>query len=382
MLILGLGPVGIGILRALRQYEDINLYGAVLAPGAEKGRFTKCCKVLSWPDPKSDESRFLQKFLQWAALREKLVVFATRDEEVYWLAKNADNLPPNILFYRNSLKQVMQLVDKNRVTELAISCGINIPKSYAVNRQLTIPDSFRFPGILKPSFLSSDKFPHKNLMVRDMKELETILEAYPSLIDSSVFQEFIPGGDDQMYECAFVTGKNGKMLGSIEFRKLRQYPVLRGISTFGYTLFADELSRLSDILIRRSGVTGMFSLEFKKDRRDDQWAFIEANLRMPGYDSVFSETDVPLARIYIDDLLDRYAENRKLENRKIVYWMREELDLANVLKGDVDTGLLKWFRDVVTADVFAFWDIADPFPGLINFYETATNIFKRLIRKN
>jgi len=382
VLILGMGPTGIGILRSLRQYDDLAIFGAVMDRRAEKGQFSKFCTMLYWPDPKLDAIGFQKKFLDWAALREKVVVFATRDDEVYWLAANSNVLPSNILYYRNPLQSILRLMDKNKSVHLVKSCGIKTPDSYKIGkRQLKIPNSFRYPGIIKPINLPFDRFPHKNMVVYNIKEIETVLKDYPSLNGSAIFQEYVIGGDEQVYQCTFLVGHDGDVLGSIEFRKMRQYPVGRGIASFGYTIPLPELPRLGAVLAKRSNVKGLFSIEFKRDHRNNQWTFIEANLRMPGYNSVFSKTDVSLARVYIYDLLNEYSGTLRLENRKKVYWMREELDLANVLKGDVSTGYFAWLKDLKKTDVFTFWDFKDYLPGTVNFIEFITNIFKKLSNK-
>ena len=86
VLVLGLGPVGIGILRSLKKCGSLNVFGVVFDPAAEKGRLTRLCRVLHWADPKYHENEFISTLSKWAKNREKAIVFVTRDEEVHLLA--------------------------------------------------------------------------------------------------------------------------------------------------------------------------------------------------------------------------------------------------------------------------------------------------------
>lgn len=379
VLILGLGVGGIGTLRILKHCPEVRVYGVVFDAENEKGRFTRLCKVLKWPDPKHDNDGFMNELLRWAEQREKIVVFATRDEEVYWLAKHADTLPPNILYYRNSYDVINHLDNKVLSAQIAGSCGLRVPSSYPIIEK-AIPPGFVFPGIIKPSGIPPKNFPHKNLIVEDADAFYAASDTYPCLINASVLQEYIPGGDDQVYQCTALIGACGTMLGSIEIRKLRQYPVRRGIACFAHTLLHRELSDLCNLLVRKSGITGFISVEFKKDYRNGQWVFIEANLRMPGYNSLFECTCINFARMYISDLLGEYHHPEKLENSRKYYWMREELDLSNVVNKRVDIGIIGWLKDIMRTDTFAFWHSDDPMPGMANFVQIVKNFLNMLMR--
>jgi len=380
VLVLGLGPVGIGILRDLRRCRGIRVYGVVFDPSSEKGQFSRLCKTLRWADPKHDEDGFINAMLLWSEHREKVVVFVTRDEEVYCLAKNADLFPANILFYRNPFDLIKSLDDKILSVRIANACGLSTPFSYPITKRES-PDKFRFPGIIKPTAIPPKGFPHKNILVEDTDALYSTLDIYPCLINHSILQEYIPGDDDQVYQCTALVGRQGEMLGSIEIRKLRQYPVGRGIACFAHTLLQREISHLCNLLIRQTGLRGLISVEFKKDNRNGQWVFIEANLRMPGYDSLFSCTDVRLSQMYISDLLGDNNHKQKAENSKKFYWMREELDLSNVINRKVKIGIFEWLADLMRTDAFTFCFSRDPLPGIVNLCQMAKSFFNNVKRR-
>lgn len=378
VLVLGLGPGGLGILRSLRGYDHIRNYGVTFNPLTEKGRLTRLCKVLSWPDPRQNKDGFAASLLRWTEDREKVIVFPTRDDEVFWLAEHADILPPNILYYRNYCGQVNRLANKFLATELAESCGLKVPHSVDIAENIPVPADFAFPGIIKPSSVVPRDFPHKNLIVEDAGQLKQILDTYPSLLNASILQEYIPGEDDRMYECNILMGQSGMTLASVEFRKLRQYPVGRGLASFGHTFADKDLCQISEKLMKAAGIRGPVNFEFKKDSRDERLVFIEANVRMPAYSSLFSHTGANLTRIYVDDLLGEYHGYKN--NSKPCCWMHEDLDAANVLTRKVDIGIAEWLGYLMKTDAFAFWYKADPMPGIVNFYQFIRNSLNRLSR--
>ncbi len=382
VLVLGLGPVGLGILRSLKKYPNIRNYGVVFNPRTERGNFTNRCNILRWTDPKLDEPGFRKSLIQWSENRKNVIVFATRDEEVFWLAKNADNLPSNLLYYRNSSEQVDKLANKILAIETARSCGVKVPMSFhVIPAYKNLPKDFAFPGIIKPSSIPPEGFPHKNMIVNDPEELESVLNTYPSLIDSSILQEYIPGGDDQMYESNILIGQSGKVMASVEFKKLRQSPPGRGLASFGHTLLNKEVSHLSHLLMRRADVKGPANFEFKKDVRDNRWVFIEVNLRSPAYASIFSCSDVNLTDLYVSDLLNQHVPTEKTENRKICYWMNEELDFSNVFTQKIKISFFEWLKDALRTDAFIFCDRGDIMTGIFSAYMFAKNIFNRYLQK-
>ncbi len=376
ILVLGLGPGGLGILRSLRGYDDIRKYGVIFNPLTEKGRRTRLCNVLSWPDPRENKDGFAASLIRWIQDREKVIIFPTRDDEVFWLAEHADILPSNVLYYRNNYGQINRLANKFPATELAESCGLKVPHSVDIAENIPIPKNFVFPGIIKPSSLVPRDFPHKNLIAEDGEQLKQILDTYPSLRNTSILQEYIPGGDERMYECNILVGQSGMTLASVEFRKLRQYPVGRGLASFGYTFSDKELCQISEILMKASGIRGPVNFEFKKDSRDERLVFIEANVRMPAYSSLFSHTGANLTRIYVEDLLGEYHGYKN--NSKPCCWMHEDLDAANVLTRKVDIGIAEWMKYLMKTDAFAFWCKEDPMPGIVNFYQFIRNSLNRL----
>ncbi len=380
VLVLGLGPGGLGILRSLQGCDDIRKYGVTFNPLTEKGRLTRLCSVLSWPDPRSDEDGFAASLIRWAEQREKVIVFPTRDDEVFWLAEHADILPPNILYYRNYCGQVNRLANKFLATELAEACGLKVPHSVDIAENIPVTTDFVFPGIIKPSSVVPRDFPHKNLIVENSEKLKDILDMYPSLLNASILQEYIPGEDDRMYECNILVGQSGTTLASVEFRKLRQYPVGRGLASFGHTFADKKLCQISEKLMKTAGIRGPVNFEFKKDSRDERLVFIEANVRMPAYSSIYSCTGVNLTQIYVDDLLGESRSDQHNNDAKICCWMHEDLDAANVLTRKVDIGIAEWLGYLMKTDAFAFWYKDDPVPGIVNFYQFIRNSLNRMSR--
>lgn len=370
VLVLGLGPGGIGIVRSLSFIDKLQIVGVCFDRKKERGYFTRLCQVVEWPDPQKNEMIFLENMHKFGNKKDIIILFFTRDEEVLFFANKSHLIESRFLYYRNSIEQVKNLEDKMLSAKIAQRCGIRIPVSIIIcDENKENLKNIKFPVILKPISVPPADFPDKNIIFNNNYELIDFLRNSERFLNKCILQEYIPGEDEQIYQCNALIPQNAKILQHIEFRKLRQYPVGRGIACFGHTTSENELQRLVYSLSRETGVKGLISAEFKKDYRNAQWVFIEANLRLPVYNSVFPYSDCNLAKYYIEDLLNIKLDiNRKISIKKQAFWMHEELDLSNVLKKKVNIKFFTWIKQFIQSDACAYFQKNDILPFLIMFF--------------
>jgi D-aspartate ligase len=365
VLVLGIGPNGLGIVRALRHCNDLDVW-AVNINGSDPGRFTRFAKILNWKYPENDLSEFQTRLYDLNANHEKTILFPTRDIEIYLLAELSTTLPENFLFYRNSLDTVKALADKNLVAEIAEQAGLNIPRTVLLSEHSS-PQAVgvRYPILIKPLAQSASQTPFKNIFVDNEEAFQDVLKKYDNLYEHTVVQEFIPGGDDHIYHCTLLIDNQSRTIGVIEFQKIRQYLPMRGMTSYGHTILTRDMVRLSERLVSQVGYKGLANVEFKKNANNGSWVFIEANLRLPIFNSVFPVSGVNLACLYVTSLLQK-VDNPVYANRTAT-WMHEENDLANILTRKVQTSFRVWLIQMLKSDSYAFWYIKDPLPGLYSF---------------
>jgi D-aspartate ligase len=375
VLVLGLGVNGLGVLRSLHRIPELDVW-AINFGKSDAGRFTRLAKIIECNDPVHDPILFEYKLHQWCHDRGRTILFATRDNEVNLLAALANSLPDHFLFYRNSSDTVKALSDKNLVKETAIMAGLDIPRTiFLTNPNDPALASLRFPILIKPLNQSASQTPFKNLIAYRFDELQEVLKGNKEMVNHVVIQEFIPGGDDHVYECNILIDNDAQTVGMVEAQKIRQYLPLRGMTSYGRTLLTKELVPASEQLARQVGYKGLLNAEFKRDDENDRWVFIEANLRLTIFNAVFPLSGVNLANLYIRSLLGKVPS--PIYATSTATWMHEENDLANIMTRKAQTPFRVWLRQFISTNSFAYWYIKDPVPGLYAWGRLIINGLKR-----
>jgi len=361
VLILGLGANGLGVVRSLYSFPEYEVIGVHFGRG-DIGRFTRLVHRIACTAPIEDAKALSERIRQWCREPIPTVIIPTRDIEVNLLSELTDELPAHFLFYRNSNAAVRALSDKNLVRETALRAGLEIPKTLF----LTDPEDpaligLRYPLLLKPLRSNVSQTPFKNIMVHNEADLQSVLKK-EDVVNHVVVQEFIPGGDDHVYHCNLLIDHRSQTIGVVELQKIRQYLPLRGMTSYGRTLLTRELVPMCERLAAVVDYKGLMNIEFKKDDENDRWVFIETNLRLPIFNSVFPRAGVNLAHLYVQSLLQE--PHPPVFASKTATWMHEENDLANILMRRVDVKFSQWFWQFIRSDSFAYWFVSDPLPGI------------------
>jgi D-aspartate ligase len=375
VLVLGLGANGLGIARALHSSPNLDVW-AIIFGGRDAGNFTRRVRKINWRDEISDPAEFQSKLIKVCRDQTRTILFPTRDIEVNLLAELSDTLPDRFLYYRNASDIVKALSDKNRVRETAAKAGLHIPKTiFLSDPSDPALTGLRFPVLVKPLEQNVSQTPFKNIIIYNFEELQATFKKHPTLLNYVVLQEFIPGGDDHVFHCNLLIDNDAQTIAAVELQKIRQYLPLRGMTSYGQTLLTRQLLPQSEQLARQVGYKGLMNVEFKLDDENGHWVFIETNLRLPIFNSVFPKTGVDLANLYVQSLIEKVTS--PVYAVSTATWMHEENDLANILTHKVQTTFKVWFNQFIRANSFAYWCVRDPLPGI---YSWARIIFHGLIR--
>lgn len=174
------------------------------------------------------------------------------------------------------------LVDKWRFAQLLERLHIPRPRTYLISSRDQLDDLPEFDGgILKP--LSSVDFAArhgvKGYMVENRDEALDLL----SEVDLPILvQEFVPGPPNAGYFLDGFRDRTGQITAMFARRRLRMYPEKLGNSTVtaGVPLAEVEGAVLwLKYLLEEVQYRGIFSAEFKYDRRDGLLKLIEINAR-------------------------------------------------------------------------------------------------------
>jgi D-aspartate ligase len=264
VVVLGAGPNGLGIVRALHALEGLDVWNVDIN-GTNAGRYTRYAKTLKWNYLETDIHAFESMLNGLNSDGGKIILFPTRDLEVTLLGELSSTLPDRFLYYRNAAEKVNALADKNLVDETARRAGLDLPKTCFLTGPMNPLDmGFHFPVIMKPLGQNASQTPFKNYFAKDLQEFNKVLETYEGLYNNTIIQEFIPGGDDHVYECILLVDDRGQTIAAVEFQKIRQYLPMRGMTSFGRTLLTRDMVPLCERLTRLVGYTGLIDVELRR----------------------------------------------------------------------------------------------------------------------
>lgn len=327
-------------------------------------------KRLKWPGPMEGEE-FLTFLLQIAKEYhlEHWVLFALQDEVVELVARN-----------HAMLSQVYQLVpppwdvvqwanDKRLTYRMADEQGVPYPKTwYPADAAELERLPITFPVIIKPAISVRLQYVVrlKALPATSMTELLGHYRQAASIIspDEIMLQEVIPGtGETQFSVAAFC--QDGETLLNMTARRTRQYPIDYGLgSSFVEALEIPEIIAPAEKLLRFMRVSGMVEVEFKLDRRDNQYKLLDINLRPWGWHTLCVACGLDFS--YLQYRAVRGELPASITPRYGAHWVRFITDLP-AGQQEVRAGITTrraYLRSLMGKTVFSVLDWRDPLPAV------------------
>lgn len=368
----------IGVIRCIAEANiDSTIYAIVRA--TKENSITFKSKYVSKVYTIATHQEGLNILLESRSKKEKQILICCSDGSAEIVDKHLGELLPYYYLQNANEKtgRIIHFMDKKNISDLAVECGFVIPNSYVMSLEENIPIDLIYPCITKP--LLSVKG-HKSDIVtcKDKEELERALESIWKAGGSDVqIQQYI----DKEYElsivgCSLNGGKDLVLPGII--RKIREYPVRRGSSSFAVMLpWSEYKFNLKPVyrIMQKLGYTGLFSIEFLHSKNENY--FLEVNLRNDGNGAVSKVGGVNLPDILVQSFLGNNIDITKKILHKPIYFMRDEFDYFHVLENRLS--LLKWVKDFKRTDFFLLYDKKDKGPFNKRRMSIIKNIIKHII---
>lgn len=365
----------IGVIRCIAQANSEMEINAIVKANTDNC-LTNTCKYVTKLYIVASQQEGLEVLLSNCSNKEKHVLICCSDGSAEIVDNHLDELLP---FYhlqnaKSETGRIIYYMDKEHITELAEKCGFTIPTSYVMNTESPIPKSISYPCLTKP-LVSIEGRKSDIITCIDENALTDALKSIKAGGCKTVqIQQYI----DKEYELSIVgcSLKGGVQLilpGII--RKIREYPVKRGSSSFAvmlpWTMYKFDLDPVYKIMCEL-GYTGLFSIEFLHCKNKDY--FLEVNLRNDGNGAVSSAGGVNLPGILLNSFLGNDIKENKKVIDKPVYFMRDEFDFIHVFEHRLS--LLNWIKDFRRTNFFLLYDKKDKGP----FKKRRMSIIKRIIK--
>ena len=264
------------------------------------------------------------------------VLIPTSDDLAVFVAAHREALSEWFRFPANDPDLVRGLVSKQGMYRIAREAGVptahtEFPRSLADVEAFA--DRTTYPVMLKGIhgdrlFARTGK---KMLIVRDRDEL---IENYRRMEDPEqpnlMLQEYIPGGDDQVYIFNGYFDDQSECHAAFTGHKIRQHPIHVGCASLGICKWNAAVAALTQDFMKRIGYRGILDIGYRLDPRDGQYKVLDINPRVGQAFRLFTaENDMDVVRaLYLDVTGQARAEVKPREGRR---WWIEDFDLISTV---------------------------------------------------
>jgi D-aspartate ligase len=382
--ILGADYRGLGLVRSLGR-AGVPVW--VLEDGddhlATHSRFAS--RTLFFPEADEERVDLLLSLAHDSGL-QGWTVFPTGDETAAFIARHHDRLSGSYILTTPAWKVLRWAYDKRLTHRLAVSLGIDSPRTWFPAEHGDPAAGVEFPAILKPAIKPGFNrlTAAKAWRVEDADELRVRYAEAARLMSADVLlvQELIPGSGDTQFSYAALCSE-GRALATVVARRTRQYPSDFGrASTYVESVERPEIVEPSERLLAALRWEGLVEVEYKRDPRTQRFKLLDVNPRAWGWHTLGAAAgvDFPL-------LAWRLARGEAVPQRRAlpgVRWVRLSTDLPTSLKEMLRGRLsvrdyLRSLRGPIEGAIFAR---DDPVPGLVELPLLAQVLVRRLARRS
>lgn len=305
-------PVHVFALKSSRQVASLSRYcaGATLVDGPED----LCTSLL-------DFARRRQ---------QRPVLYVDNDPMMKLLAPHAAVLAGRFELVE-PIADAVRLTDKQFQIGVARRCGIAVPRTWFPTNWAglkAIRSAKRL--IAKPSAGRAD---FKAVIAGSTEELAALLRARSCSPADVLVQEYIEGGDAQIYAGLAYRARSIDRCFVMSARKLRQSVPGAGVMAVGQAVDSPQVREMTRRLARAAGMHGVLCSEFKLDPSDGKHYFIEWNPRPAYFQSLGWKAGFDLAWLAWCDHVDpAHLESPPQVETSAHYWINLSCDLMHLAK--------------------------------------------------
>lgn len=335
------------------------------------------------PSPGTAPGAFAELLLSRSDLYGAIVI-PTDDFHVRDVAENYDRLATHYKLAVAPSAATATALDKAQTYKACHEVAVPCPRTRRVENESDLEEAAAatgFPAILRPAFSLSfhREFGVKSFYVSSLCEAREKFALADAAGHRMLFQEVIPGADEQVASCKVYATDSGDILGALAGFKLNIYPPSFGVSQMQETRPAPQIEENTARILSHIGFKGaLASVEWKYDRRDATWKLLEINARAVMAIAImkFAGVDV-IEMLWRDKLgLPQLETTKPRYGRRWAYLKNGLLLLRHSQrKRRGFFGHLKLYRPPIC---FALMDVRDPWP----FFHDIAPMLLRRIRRN
>ncbi len=371
----------LAIMRSLGE-QGVPVYGVDADPRSP-GMLSRYCKQsFLYGYDEAHPERFLEELLRVGKeVGRTSILIPTSDETAVFVTEYAEPLSRWFIFPANAPSLMRELISKKGMYDLVARHGVPTPFTLFPERLEDVEASLhrvKFPLMLKGIFGNRLQARGKKKMVVVHSEKELLAQykemeepGFPNLM----LQEYIPGGDDQIFMFnGYFNGTSDCPIGLTGY-KVRQFPIHVGCTSLGECRWNEAVGKVTMQFMKAIHYRGVLDIGYRFDPRDGQYKVLDINPRVGQAFRLFvAEDDMDVVKaLYLDLTGQKQPMIIPREGRR---WMIEDFDLISsndyYQEGTLSFG--DWFRSLKGLEEAAWFNRKDLRP----FFVMAWGLLKRM----
>lgn len=372
----------------LQSSRILSKYGIPVIGIADDSR-NFCCSTNSCKDVLTADTSNEELIDTLISLGNKLgsksVIIPCSDDSVLAVSKFRNELRDWYEFVIPEHETIDLLMDKVKFYKYLERNGFSIPPTFYVTDKSElkeISNHIKFPCVIKPPRPAQSWFKYFNvkvLKIRNLQELHAVSENCLRAADTFIVQEWIDGGDSNIYQYYYYFDKNCEPVINYTSRKLRQWHIETGEACLAEECITDPVPRKSiDIYsgIRYKGIT---SLEIKIGENNGGNFIIEPDVARPNTSiGLVEASGVPILYAMYCDALGMPVPTYTINQSGGTKWISLRRDIMASVEYHArgDLSFRDWLNSIKGVKTFAVFSIRDPLPFIFDFAELLKKMFE------
>ena len=248
-----------------------------------------CTDEVIYNNPKSNRRSFIDSINEILENSSYEMVIGATEVTTYPLSYFKDELPDSVIIPFPDWDMMIQVADKQLTFDRAKTLGVPIPETHAPTNQDEITEiapDLEYPVVIKPrSKITWRDDKPTTLRVTDENHVDNandLICICDKIVEKTgklpLIQEYIPG---EGYGVELLR-YNGEIQTTFMHKRLREYPITGGASTYRKSVYEKKLLEPAITLLDDLAWEGVAMVEFRLDKRDGLPKLIEINGRFWG----------------------------------------------------------------------------------------------------
>jgi len=235
------------------------------------------------PSAEKKPEKFIKVMLEYVRKKRPAMLIPVNSTETLLVSKYKNKFTQFIKVPFEEYSKMIQLHDKEILSEIATQLGIPIPKTYSIEDVSDIhkiANTVDYPVVIKLKEATSSKgisyAYSKEELIKKYKQ--TIIKFNLDKNNFPIIQEYIPGTG---YGVSLLLN-HGDLRAIFVHKRLREYPLSGGPSTVRISTRHPRMEKIAIKLLQELEWYGLAMVEFKLDERTNKPYLLEVNPRIWG----------------------------------------------------------------------------------------------------